>query len=130
MPVLRKKEAQMQYFIDPSKAPKFSQRPGLETTFLTGLNGEKTMMALNTTLPGHTVEIHSHPHEQVGIIYSGQALSRIGGAERKVAKGDFYCIPSNIPHGDTCIGDEPFIMLDVFYPIRQDIIDKYKKESK
>ncbi|MFA5794292.1 MAG: cupin domain-containing protein [Candidatus Brocadiia bacterium] len=124
------KPTPMPYFIDPSTAPKFSQRAGLETVLLTGLSGEKMMMALNTTLPGHTVEIHSHPHEQVGIIYSGKALLRIGGKEQTVKKGDFYCIPANIPHGDTCLGDEPFIMLDVFYPIRQDIIDKYRKESK
>jgi len=121
------KPDQMPYFINPSTAPKFSQTTGSETVLLTGLNGEKTMMALNTALPGHTVEIHSHPHEQVGMVYSGRALIRIGGKEQTIAKGDFYCIPSNVPHGYTCIGDEPFTMLDVFYPIRQDIIDKYKK---
>ena len=123
------KPDQTPYFINPSTAPKFSQRVGIESVLLTGLNGEKMMMALSTTLPGHTVEIHSHPHEQVGIIYSGQALLRIGGEERHVKKGDFYCIPGNVPHGDTCIGDEPFTMLDVFYPIRQDIIDKYKNRK-
>ncbi|MFX0034368.1 MAG: cupin domain-containing protein [Candidatus Hermodarchaeota archaeon] len=115
------------YFIDLKDTPKFIQMEGLETTILTGLQGEKMMMALNATLPGHSVPLHSHKHEQVGIIYAGQAKLRIGDEERHVKKGDFYCIPANTPHSDICIGDEPFVMLDVFYPIRKDFLKKLKK---
>jgi len=56
------------YFISPLDAPKFTQMVGLETTILTGLHGEKMMMVLNTTLPGHIVPSHSHPHEQIGMV--------------------------------------------------------------
>jgi quercetin dioxygenase-like cupin family protein len=112
------------YFIELSKAPKLTQMPGLETTILTGIHGEKMMMALNTTLPGHTVPIHTHPHEQIGMVYAGKAHLCIGDEERVSQKGDFYCIPAEVPHGDTCIGDEPFVMLDIFYPIREDFIEK------
>ena len=115
------------YFIDQAKAPKMTQMEGLQTTILSGLAGEKMMMALNATLPGHTVPQHSHPHEQVGMVYAGKAKLRIGDQERTVQKGDFYCIPATVPHGDTCIGDEPFVMLDIFYPIREDLIEKLKK---
>ncbi|KPL05217.1 MAG: hypothetical protein AMJ73_01820 [candidate division Zixibacteria bacterium SM1_73] len=103
--------------------------PGLETTILTGLGGEKMMMALNATLPGHTVPTHSHPHEQVGMVYAGKATLRIGDQEKVAQKGDFYRIPANVLHGDTCIGDEPFVMLDIFYPVREDFIEKLKKAS-
>jgi len=112
------------YFINLEEAPKIIQMEGLETKILTGLHGEKMMMVLNATLPGHTVPLHSHPHEQIGMVYAGKAILRIGNEERIVQKGDFYCIPSNIPHSDTCIGDEPFVMLDIFYPVREDFIDK------
>jgi quercetin dioxygenase-like cupin family protein len=112
------------FYIDPVGAPKIVQMEGLETTILTGLHGEKMMMVLNATLPGHTVPIHSHPHEQIGMIYSGKAKMIIGDEERILEKGDFYCIPANIPHGDTCLGDEPFVMLDIFYPIREDFLEK------
>ena len=112
------------YFIDPLKCPKIVQMEGLETTILTGLRGEKMMMVLNATLPGHSVPSHSHPHEQIGIVYAGKAILKIGEEERLVKKGDFYCIPSNVPHSDTTIGDEPFIMLDIFYPIREDFAKK------
>ena len=118
------------YFIDVEEAPKFIQMEGLETTILTGLHGEKMTMALNATLPGHTVPIHTHKHEQIGMIYAGKAKLRIGDEERVVKKGDFFCIPSNTPHGDTCIGEEPFIMLDIFYPLRKDFLKKLRTESK
>ncbi|MFX1328831.1 MAG: cupin domain-containing protein, partial [Promethearchaeota archaeon] len=89
------------YFIDLKNTPQFTQMEGLETTILTGLHGEKMMMALNATLPGHSVSSHSHKHEQVGIVYAGEAKLQIGDEERHVKKGDFYCIPANTPHSDT-----------------------------
>jgi quercetin dioxygenase-like cupin family protein len=117
------------YFIVPADAPRFIQMAGLETTILTGLHGEKMMMVLNDTLPGHFVPMHSHPHEQVGFVYNGKAKLCIGDEERIVQKGDFYRIPANVPHGDTCIGDESFVMLDIFYPVREDFIEKIKQFS-
>ena len=116
-----------EYFIDPDKAPKFTQIEGLETTILTGLYGESMMMVFNSTLSGHEVPIHSHPHEQVGVVYAGEAILRVDGEERRVRKGDLYCIPADVPHGDTTIGDEPFVMLDVFYPIREDFVEKFQQ---
>jgi quercetin dioxygenase-like cupin family protein len=93
---------------------------GLETTVLTGLHGEQMMMALNATLPGHSVPTHSHPHEQIGMVYGGRAVLHIGDEEREVGPGEFFRIPAGVPHGDTTLGDEPFVMLDIFYPVRED----------
>jgi quercetin dioxygenase-like cupin family protein len=84
------------------------------------------MMVLNATLPGHTVPMHTHPHEQIGMVYAGKAVLRIGDEQRVVEKGDFYCIPAEVPHGDTCLGEEPFVMLDIFYPAREDFIEKLR----
>jgi len=123
------KQQKPPYFVSLADRVKFVQMPGLETTVLTGLHGEKMMMALNATLPGHSVPEHSHPHEQIGMVYAGKALLRIGDEEKVVEKGDFFRIPAHIPHGDTCIGDEPFVMLDIFYPVREDFIGKLKQES-
>ncbi len=120
-------EKKIPYFINPSDASKFTQMAGLETTILTGLHGEKMMMVLNATLPGQTVPLHSHPHEQIGMVYAGKAKLRIGDEERIVQKGDFFCIPGDVLHTDTCIGDEPFVMLDIFYPVREEFIEKLKQ---
>jgi hypothetical protein len=27
-----------------------------------------------------------------------------------------------VPHSDTTVGDEPFVMLDIFYPVREDFV--------
>ncbi|MFW9946833.1 MAG: cupin domain-containing protein [Candidatus Odinarchaeota archaeon] len=118
------KKITSKYFINPKDAPKITQMDGLETTVLTGLHGEKMMMAFNATLPGHSVPLHSHKHEQIGIIYSGKAKLRIGDEERIVERGDLYRIPAKVPHSDTCIGNEPFVMLDIFYPKRKDFLKK------
>lgn len=112
------------YFLDPESALRFTQMPGLESAILTGLNGESMMMVLSTTLPGHSVPMHTHRHEQIGVVYSGKAELCIGNEKRIVQAGDFYCIPSNVPHGDTCIGDTPFVMLDIFHPVREDFIER------
>lgn len=117
------------YFINWRKAPKIRQMEGLETTILTGLHGEKMMMVLNATMPGHKVPQHSHPHEQIGIVYKGKAALKIGEEERVVKQGDFYCIPANVLHSDMCIGDEPFVMLDIFCPVREDFIRKLGKTT-
>ncbi len=115
------------YFIDPAKAGPIARQPGLETKILTGFDGDRMMMALNATLPGHTVPMHDHPHEQIGMVYAGSALLRIGGEERIVREGDFYRIPAGVPHGDTCLGDEPFVMLDIFCPAREDLLAAEEK---
>jgi len=117
------------YFVDSSQAPTLVQMPGLETTILTGLHDEQMMMVLNATLPGHDVPSHSHPHEQVGMVHGGKARLTIGGEERIVEAGDFYCIPAGVPHSDVCIGDEPFVMLDIFYPLREDFIARMGEAS-
>ena len=123
------KNKEIPYFINLNQAPKILQMIGLETTILTGLHGEQMMMALNATLPGHTVPLHSHPHEQIGMVYRGKARLRIDDEERIVQMGDFYRIPANVPHSDTCLGDEPFVMLDVFYPVREDFIAQVERAS-
>lgn len=114
------------YFIDLAQSPMIRQMKGLQTTILTGLHGEQMMMVLNTTLPGHTVPEHSHSHEQIGMVYQGKAQLKIGDEERIVRNGDFYCILAYLPHSDTYIGEEPFVMLDIFYPVRTDFITKLK----
>jgi len=119
-------QKKVSYFISPLDAPKFTQMVGLGTTILTGLHSEKMMMVLNTTLPGHIVSItlSSTRANWNGICWQGD--TRIRDEERIVQKGDFYFIPANVSHSDTCIGDEPFVMLDIFYPVREDFIKKIK----
>ena len=34
-----------------------------------------------------------------------------------------------VPPGDATIGDEPFMMLDIFHPVREDFIEKVRKQT-
>lgn len=113
-------------FVNVENAPVVMPIIGLETKILTGVHGKEMMMVLSTTLPGYTVPLHSITHEQIGMVYGGKALLRIGDEKRVVQKGDFYNIPSGISHRDTCLGEESFTMLDIFYPVREDFLQKLK----
>jgi len=110
------------YFVEPEQAPRFIQMAGVETTVLTGLHGEQMMMVLNTIIPGHSAPTHSHPHEQVGVILSGRAILCVGDEEQEVGPGNFYSVPGGVPHSATPLGSDPFVMLDVFYPVREDFL--------
>lgn len=111
-------------FIDIGNAPSIAHAPGVETTILTGHHGEGMMMVLTELSPGSTVPAHSHPHQQMGMVYAGKARMRIGEESRMVEKGDFCIMPSNVEHEAACVGNEPFVMLDIFYPVREDFIEK------
>ena len=119
-------EKRIPYFIDLEDACRIVQMPGLETTILTGLHGERMMMVLTTLGPGVTVPAHSHPHEQVGIVYSGSASLRIGSDKRTVTEKDMYCIPAGVEHEATAVGGEPFVAFEVFHPVRDDFVEKVK----
>jgi len=116
-----------EYFIKTENAAKFSPADGVETKVLSGLNGEKMMMTLTTIQPGAEVPSHSHPHEQVGMVRQGKAIMEIDGDERTITIGDIVVIPPNVSHSARCSGNEPFAMLDVFSPIREDFAEKAKK---
>lgn len=54
------------YFIDTGSAPRIAHAPGVETTILTGHNGEGMMMVLTELSPGSNVPAHSHPTNRWG----------------------------------------------------------------
>lgn len=116
-----------EYFVNVDRAPRITMGPGVETAVLTALDGKGMMMVLTEIAPGVTVPMHKHPHEQIGMVYAGKAEMRIGDQTRIIEKGDFCRMPSNVEHQAACIGDEPFIMLDIFYPAREDFIEKISR---
>ena len=113
-------------FLKESEFAELEQMEGIVTQIVTGMSGEKVMMVLTTIQPGYEIPSHSHPHEQMGLAQSGQMELTIGDETRIIKKGDFCYFPSNMPHGGKTIGDEPFVMLDIFYPVREDFIEKAK----
>jgi quercetin dioxygenase-like cupin family protein len=93
--------------------------PGVE---IRATAGDRLMISLVNFEPGSVVPDHSHPHEQMGIMISGQAEFTVGGATRILGPGDIWRIPGNVVHRVKAVGDAPAVALDVFHPVREDYL--------
>ena len=81
--------------------------------------GEKIMMMLVDIAPNAEVPLHSHPHEQAGIVIEGELELGIGNEVRTVGPGVMYIIPGNIEHYARSLGP-PAKVLDIFSPVREE----------
>ena len=84
--------------------------------------GEHVMVARILMKKGCVVPLHSHVNEQVSYILEGALKFFIDGKEIVVHAGEVLCIPSNMPHQAEAVEDT--VDLDVFYPPRQDWLEK------
>lgn len=88
------------------------------------ITGEKLMVARMHFKDGFVVPLHSHVHEQVTQVVSGQMRFWFGENKEEVVDlfpGDVVVIPSNLPHEALMIGDVEEI--DTWAPPRQDWLD-------
>ena len=69
-----------------------------------------------------TLQLHSHPHEQVSQVIEGKFELTLNGETRILQPGDVAVIPPNIEHGGTAI--TYCKLLDVFTPVREDYLQK------
>jgi quercetin dioxygenase-like cupin family protein len=86
------------------------------------VTGDKVMLARVLLKKGCVVPEHSHENEQVTYILEGALKFWIDGKEIVVHEGEVLCIPSNMPHKAEAVKDT--VDLDVFYPPRQDWLNK------
>ncbi len=85
------------------------------------LAGEHAMLNYVEFTPHAEVPIHSHPHEQLGLMIEGELDLQIGDERRTLRPGDTYVIPGGIPHGAWTRVSRALV-LDVFYPLREDYL--------
>lgn len=81
--------------------------------------GENMLMSLVDVPANSVIPLHSHPHEQAGILLKGQLTFTIGDETRVLQEGDMWIIPGGVEHTITA-GDEPALALDIFSPVRED----------
>lgn len=67
---------------------------------------------------GSEVPEHSHPHDQVGYVISGEAIMIIAGEEHRCGPGDAYAIPGGVKHAARFEVDT--VLIDVFSPPREE----------
>ncbi len=65
-------------------------------------------------------EIHTHPHEQITYIISGEFEFNINGEKKILKAGDSTYKQPNIAHGAICL--KAGVLLDIFTPYRKDFI--------
>lgn len=96
--------------------------PGVTTRVFPG---DQAMLSVVTLAPNAEGSLHHHPEEQWGVLLEGSALRIQGDEEFRVAKGDFWRTPGNVPHTIKA-GPEGAVILDVFSPPREE----YRKPGK
>lgn len=83
--------------------------------------GEKLMLSYVTIQPNNPIPaLHSHPHEQMGMVLEGEVTLTIGQETRKLKKGDAFWVPPNTIHGLAAPSGKEAIVLDVFSPPREE----------
>jgi unsaturated pyranuronate lyase len=88
------------------------------------LFGESAMLNLIEFEPGSTVPLHSHEHEQLGIVLQGMQALVVNGVLHEMGPMDGYVIPGGVEHSAYC-GPEGALVLDVFRPVREDYRERW-----
>jgi quercetin dioxygenase-like cupin family protein len=89
--------------------------------------GQNMMLSYLEMDEGAIVPMHSHPHEQGGMLIKGKLELTIGDETRIVEAGVMFLIPPNVLHKAVAVGG-PVLVLDVFSPPREDyavLVNRY-----
>ena len=105
-------------FVDKSQCAQHNLSPGF-TVFTAA--GKEMMLSLAEIDPLAEVKLHSHPHEQVGMVIEGHATFIVGDEERVLGPGDMYIIPGDVPHR-VIAREDGCRALDIFHPIREEYL--------
>ena len=81
--------------------------------------GAQMLFSLVEVEAGALVPLHTHPHEQGGIIVEGELEMGIGGEVRVLKPGDMYIIPGDVEHYAQGQGTKA-VALDIFSPVREE----------
>ena len=84
------------------------------------LFGADVMLNLVECAPGAVVQLHSHPHEQLGVVLRGSLTLVVDGSPRELGPMDAVALPGGIEHSAVA-GPDGAVMLDVFHPVREDM---------
>ena len=106
------------YFVAATEGSRHDLFPGVE---ILTTAGEKMLLSVVNFAPHSVVPMHSHPHEQMGIMLSGRLRFTVGGLVRVLGPGDKWRIPGGVPHTVSAL-EGPAVALDVFHPIREDYL--------
>lgn len=105
------------YLIELSDCVEFRPFDGVR---MSATEGRQMTLSVVDLAPHSVIAEHSHPHEQVGYMVSGQMEFVIAGQSYQVRPGQIWRLPGGVPH-KVIAGGEPCRAVDVFYPVREDM---------
>ncbi len=85
---------------------------------------EKLMIVVMDFQDGPTSEPdppHSHPHEQVSYVVSGEINFFLKNEPTRLGPGDIFTVPPNLPHSVQLL-TRHVRLVDTFTPIRRDFL--------
>ena len=117
----------MQYFYNWQDLE--AEEHGLPTSHcrIKAITGDELQLIRAEFEPTGEYEMHSHPHEQFGLMMQGRMRLTVGEKEKLIGPGDIWHVPPNVIHGGTIVGNEPVIFVDVFHPVRQDVLEEMRR---
>jgi quercetin dioxygenase-like cupin family protein len=92
------------------------------------LFGDGAMINLIEFDAGATVPLHSHPHEQLGIVLRGMQALVVDGESHELGPMEGYVIPGGVEHSAYC-GPDGALVIDVFQPVREDYRERWQALS-
>jgi quercetin dioxygenase-like cupin family protein len=92
------------------------------------LFGEGAMLNLIRFEPNATVPLHSHPHEQLGIVLEGMQALVVEGVAHELSPLEAYVLPGGVEHS-AYAGPDGSLVLDVFRPVREDYLERWSSEE-
>jgi quercetin dioxygenase-like cupin family protein len=81
--------------------------------------GERMLAAVVDLNPNTELPLHSHTHEQIGIVIQGRIEFNVAGEVQVLKPGDVYVIPGGVEHGARTF-DDPVQVMDIFSPVREE----------
>jgi len=80
--------------------------------------GERLMVTQFLISQGTKLPLHSHPHEQISYIVSGELEMQVGGENYHLQPGDSLLLPGGMEHSALALQD--VVVIDTFSPPRED----------
>jgi len=109
----------MKLLADATHEPPAMTPEGAERRILS--YGGGMMLVQFTFDAGVSAPIHSHPHEQIGYVVSGELDLIMEGVETaRLTAGCSYYVAPNVRHG--IITRIPTVLIDCFTPMREDLL--------
>lgn len=81
---------------------------------------ENLMLTHFTMEAGSVVPPHSHPHEQISFVVSGELDFTLEGETRRVGPGEGCAVPAGVRHEVRVL--KQAVVIDCWHPVREDYI--------